>query len=161
MKTFRMIKPEDAEVLRDGKWVRYDATSLVPGDIIRLEEGDIVPGDCVVLEVDDDSEQMLVDCEYITGEEKPRTCEKQKAVQLYLGSRVVEGSGLAVVTAIGPNTMLASIIRDKKFPPQPGHLNLVGDSSMQSPPFSDDHHHGDDDDPEVGISLVSSPRGTV
>jgi magnesium-transporting ATPase (P-type) len=146
MKTFRMIKPEDAEVLRDGKWVRYDATSLVRGDIIRLEEGDIVPGDCVVLEVDD--EQMLVDCEYITGEEKPRTCAKDsttgisRPVQLFLGSRVVEGSGEAVVTAIGHKTMLSSIIREKRFPPQ-GNL-------LDAPP---EYHHRDED-PEVGISLV-------
>lgn len=144
MKVFRMIKPEDAEVRRGGKWVRYDATSLVRGDIIRLEEGDVVPGDCVVLSVDGD--QMLVDCRYVTGEDKPRTCKKDpnsgisKPVQLFLGTHIVEGSGEAVVTAIGPNTMLASIIREKRFPPQ---TNLLTDQQHS------------DEDPEAGISLVA------
>jgi magnesium-transporting ATPase (P-type) len=142
MKAFRMIKPEDAEVLRDGHWVRYDAASLVRGDIIRLEEGDIVPADCVVLSVDD--LQMLVDSRYVTGEEKPRTCEKNpntdtsKPVQLFMGSHVVQGSGEAVVTAIGSNTKLAAVIRENKFPPK---ANLSID-------FTDEY-------PEAGISLVA------
>ena len=141
MKTFRMIKPEDAEVLRDGHWVRYDATSLVKGDVIRLEEGDIVPADCVVFQVHDDGE-MLVDGRFVTGEEKPRSCQTHsnfKPIHLYFGSHVVQGSGEAVVTAIGPNTKLASIIREKNFPPKP--------SNQQESNYSDE-------DPDAGISLV-------
>ena len=144
MKTFRMIKPEDAEVLRDGQWVRYDATSLVRGDIIRLEEGDIVPADCVILSIDED--QMLVDGRYITGEDKPRSCEKDpqtgkcKPVQLFLGSHVVQGTGEAVVTAIGPNTMLARVIKENRFPPKSNIL---------------DEEQFTDEDPEAGISLVA------
>jgi len=148
MKVFRSIKPEDAEVLRDGKWVRYDATSLVRGDIIRLEEGDIVPADCVVLMVEDD--HMLVDGRYVTGEDSPRSCDKDtttgivKPMQLFYGSHVVQGMGEAVVTAIGPNTMLARVIKEKRFPPE---SNLLNDSQYS------------DDDPEAGISLVS--RGAL
>lgn len=146
MKAFRMIKPEDAEVLRDGHWVRYDAASLVRGDIIRLEEGDIVPADCVVLSVDD--VQMLVDGRYVTGEDKPRTCEKNpntdtfKPVQLFMGSHVVQGSGEAVVTAVGPNTKLAGVIRENKFPPK---VNLTEPCDID---FADEY-------PEAGISLVA------
>lgn len=44
MKLFRLVQAEDAEVIRDGRWIRYDASSLVKGDIIRLESGDAVPG---------------------------------------------------------------------------------------------------------------------
>jgi magnesium-transporting ATPase (P-type) len=32
------VQPDDAEVLREGKWIRYDHASLVVGDIIRLFE---------------------------------------------------------------------------------------------------------------------------
>ncbi|CAB9517460.1 Sodium/potassium-transporting ATPase subunit alpha [Seminavis robusta] len=140
MKTFRMIKPEDAEVLRDGHWIRYDATSLVRGDIIRLEEGDIVPADCTVLSVDDG--QMLVDGRYVTGEDKPRSCEKKafKPIQLFLGSHVVQGSGEAVVTAIGPNTKLATVIREKRFPPQ---THMTDEVCYL------------DEDPDSGISLAT------
>ncbi len=49
MKQFRYVQPDDAEVLRDGRWIRYDAASLVTGDIVRLAEGDMVPADCVVI----------------------------------------------------------------------------------------------------------------
>jgi magnesium-transporting ATPase (P-type) len=37
---------------------------------------------------------------------------------LYMGGKVVQGSGTAVITAIGPNTLLAKLIREKRFPPK-------------------------------------------
>ncbi len=49
MKQFRLVQPDDAEVLRDGHWVRYDHASLVVGDIVRLVEGDVVPADCTII----------------------------------------------------------------------------------------------------------------
>lgn len=118
MKAFAHVKPEDAEVLRNGKWIRYDATSLVEGDIIRLEEGDMVPADCVVLEV---AEEMLVDLRPVTGEERLRAVSAenpQTHITLFMGGKVVQGSGKAVITSIGPNTLLAKLIREKRFPPK-------------------------------------------
>ena len=49
MKQFRLVLPDDAEVLRDRHWVRYDHASLVVGDIVRLVEGDIIPADCALI----------------------------------------------------------------------------------------------------------------
>ena len=128
MKTFRMIKPDDAEILRNGHWVKYDATSLVRGDIVRMEAGDTIPADCIILEVEDGP--MLVDSRYITGEVKPQSLELNPSVdsiQLFMGSHVVQGSGISVVTAIGANTKLASIIREKKFPPNIRSTERIGD----------------------------------
>lgn len=117
MKAFAPLKPDDAEVLRNGKWIRYDAASLVRGDIIRLEEGDIVPADCVVVVVHDDTE-LLVDIRAVAGDERLRSasagCEGK--VQLYLGAHVVQGSATAVITAIGSNTLLATLIQEGRFP---------------------------------------------
>lgn len=45
------IKPDDAEVLRIGKWIRYDSALLVKGDVIRMEEGNVVPEDCMLVEL--------------------------------------------------------------------------------------------------------------
>jgi magnesium-transporting ATPase (P-type) len=124
MKAFAQVKPDDAEVLRNGKWIRYDATSLVKGDIIRLEEGDVVPADCVVLQVGDDEneEEMLVELRTITGDDRLRsigsTNNDVATTLLYMGGKVVQGSGTAVITAIGPNTLLAKLIREKRFPPK-------------------------------------------
>jgi len=44
MKQFRLVQPDDAEVLRDGSWIRYDHTSLVICNVFRLVEGDVVCG---------------------------------------------------------------------------------------------------------------------
>lgn len=139
MKKFREIQPEDAEILRDSKWIRYDAASLVRGDIIKILEGDIIPADCVLLSLDED--EMLVDLRNATGEDNPKsimsvdgTCP---AVKLYYGGRLLQGSATAVVVAIGPNTLVASLIRRKLFPPKE---NVLGDVS---------------EDEEVGISLIS------
>ena len=117
MKAFSTIQPDDAEVLRDGKWIRYDAASLVRDDVIRMEEGDTVPADCVVVSKENDDE-VLVDLRSITGDERLRTVtnDGSAATTLYYGGKVVQGSVTAVVTAIGPQTLLGKLIREKQFP---------------------------------------------
>lgn len=122
MKAYASIRPEDAEILRGGKWIRYDASSLVTGDIIRLEEGDQVPADCIVLSVE--SQEILVDMRAVTGEDKPRSSkivekgQHAQALQLFWGGTVVQGSGIAIVTATGSKTFVAGLIQDKRFPPK-------------------------------------------
>ncbi len=49
MKLFKVIKPTEAEVRKNSKWVVYDSVSICKGDIIRLNDGDTVPADVVVL----------------------------------------------------------------------------------------------------------------
>ena len=152
MKAFRRIQPDDAEVLREGRWVRYDATSLVRGDILRLEEGDIVPADCVVLALDGSTTEMLVEHRCVTGEEKPREAKasqggKTTPTQLFWGGQVVQGSAIAVATAVGQKTMVACMIRDGRFPPN-GNV-LLDSAEATTGPLSDDP------DEEVGISLIA------
>ena len=145
MKQFRLVQPEDAEVLRDKKYIRYDHTSLVVGDIVRLVEGDVVPADCTVISlgmdhvdattiVDEENNNtastngsnsmmdMTVDSHLITGEIKPRLISNQSngtvndLKTLYYGSRILEGACIAVVTATGGRTILAKLIREGRFP---------------------------------------------
>eukprot|EP00525_Craspedostauros_australis_P007001 CAMPEP_0198112700 /NCGR_PEP_ID=MMETSP1442-20131203/4507_1 /TAXON_ID= /ORGANISM="Craspedostauros australis, Strain CCMP3328" /LENGTH=206 /DNA_ID=CAMNT_0043769567 /DNA_START=809 /DNA_END=1429 /DNA_ORIENTATION=- len=134
MKAFASIKPDDAEVLRNGKWIRYDAASLVEGDVIRIEEGDIIPADCVLLEVDGDDE-LLVDARSVTGEDKHRSATASKLeagvlVSLYMGGRVVQGCGTALITAIGVNTLLARLIKENRFPPTENMLQAEEDEGI-------------------------------
>jgi len=146
MKQFRLVQPEDAEVLRDKKYIRYDHTSLVVGDIVRLVEGDVVPADCSVISlgmdrvdattiVDEENNNtastngsnsmmdMTVDSHLITGEIKPRLISNQSKgivnnlTTLYYGSRILEGACIAVVTATGSRVVLAKLIREGRFPP--------------------------------------------
>ena len=152
MKAFRQIKPDDAEVLRNGKWIRYDAASLVKGDVIRLEEGDIVPADCVVLSLQSSAE-LLVDHRSVTGEEKPRSAHyvgKERfaqPTQLFWGGQVVQGSALAVATAVGSSTLVASLIGDGRFPPKSNVLEanelVLSTEDVDNP------------DEEAGISLIT------
>ena len=135
MKAFRQLQPEDAEIKRNGRWTRYDASSVVRGDILRLEEGDIVPADCAVLTVD--GLDVLVDLHGVTGEEKPRVItEEDGPAKLYYGGHVLQGSCVAVATAVGPNTLLAKLIQEGRFPPRETIVD-------------------EDDDAEQGISLIS------
>mmetsp|Transcript_17911 Transcript_17911/g.25952 ORF Transcript_17911/g.25952 Transcript_17911/m.25952 type:complete len:239 (-) Transcript_17911:267-983(-) len=166
MKLFRQINPEDAEVLREGRWIRYDAASLVKGDIIRLTEGDVVPADCTLLALgmdpdrtiseedapkneEEEEEDMIVDVSNITGEKKPRTASLRQdgtvnPIQMFYGGQVLQGSGVAVVTATGSNTLLASLIREGRWPPK-------GDLSEELGGGGDE-----DEDLEAGVSLLSS-----
>jgi magnesium-transporting ATPase (P-type) len=136
MKAFSMLKPDDAEVLRNGKWTRYDASSLVTGDVIRLEEGDMVPADCVVTQ--DGDEDLLVDLQAVTGEERPKSIDtgnqslSRSQRQLYLGGRVVQGRATAVVTSVGPRTLLAKLIQDGRFPPKEPILEASMDTGGSS-----------------------------
>lgn len=124
MKAFASIKPDDAEVLRNGKWIRYDAASLVQGDVIRIEEGDVVPADCILVELSSADEELLVDLRPITGEERLKsitstTMNSPKGLpKLYMGGKVVQGGATAVICATGPDTLLAKLIQEKKFPPK-------------------------------------------
>lgn len=149
MQAFARIKPDDAELKRNGKWIRYDAASLVVGDLIRLEEGDLVPADCVVLALEEGTSELLVDHRYVTGEEKPRSAKLVgnfvQPTQLFWGGHVVLGSAIAVTTAIGSDTLVASLIRDKRFPPSGDNLSNV-------------HVTVDDADEEAGISLIVRDR---
>jgi len=94
MKLFKLIQPHDAEVLRESRWVCYDAISLMVGDIIRLTAEDVVPADCIVLSLgmdhcttsttdyddeqdepteEDEVTELVVDVHNITGEVRPKS----------------------------------------------------------------------------------------
>jgi len=121
MKAHKNCTPEDAEVLRNGKWIRYDAASLVIGDVIRLEEGDIVPADCVIAIDHNDEEDLLVDLRAVTGQSRPKQLNMNEISTrnhrtLLFGGTVVRGYGKAMVTAIGTETVLGQLIKNRKFP---------------------------------------------
>ena len=157
MKQFKQVIPEDAEIKRNNKWVCYDSTSVVRGDIIRLREGDIVPADCIVLslgnELDEENnhsdEEMTVDVGKITGEVRPRIITStEKSIQLFYGGYVLHGQCVAVVNATGGDTLLASLIRDGRWPPKED----LGIPLYASEENVDDLHR----DEEMVVSLLSS-----
>jgi magnesium-transporting ATPase (P-type) len=125
MQVFRSIQPDAVEVKRNQQWMRYDASGVVLGDVIRLEEGDVVAADCTVLLVDS-TEEFLVDHSKVTGERAPKSCTKDNtnntnnttSCQLYWGGQVLQGSAIAVVTAVGDHTLVGRLIQARRFPVQ-------------------------------------------
>lgn len=102
-------------VRRDGTETEIPSENVVPGDIVILTAGDIVPGDARILE----SEQLYMDEAAFTGESFP--VEKTPGIlppdiplagrsnMVLMGSHVISGSSVVVVTATGRRTEFGKI----------------------------------------------------
>ncbi len=110
------IAAATSKVLRDGKQMTVRSEDLVVGDVIVLEAGDAVPADarileCASMKVEEAAltgESVPVDKQVsaLTGEEVPLGDRKN---MVYMGSTVVYGRGLAVITATGMQTEMGKI----------------------------------------------------
>jgi len=102
-------------VLRDGRPVSVDVTTLVPGDILELKLGDIVPADVRLLEVT----SLQCDESVLTGESLPvekATSAVPAGTPLaelsgcaLMGTVVHAGSARGVVVATGARTEFGKI----------------------------------------------------
>ena len=112
----RALTVPEALVRRDNAIIRIRAADLVPGDVLVLEAGAHVPADGRLLR----SSRLRTAEAALTGESVPvdKTVDARLAVEtsladrrtmVYLGTTVVGGSGLAVVTATGLATELGRI----------------------------------------------------
>ncbi len=109
-----------SKVLRDDKIVITPSENLVVGDIVLLEAGDAVPADGRILE----SASLKVEEAALTGESVPvekmteaitlKAGEKDVPLgdrknMVYMGSTVVYGRGVVVVTATAMDTEMGKI----------------------------------------------------
>ncbi|MBE7077546.1 MAG: cation-translocating P-type ATPase [Clostridiales bacterium] len=109
-----------SKVLRDGKVVVVPSEELVVGDVVLLEAGDAVPADGRVLEC----ASLKVEEAALTGESVPVTKTEEKITlakdakdvplgdrknMVYMGSTVVYGRGVVVITATGMATEMGKI----------------------------------------------------
>lgn len=102
-------------VIRDGIEKEVDTTDITLGDMIVLKSGGRVPADARVLE----SYEMEIDEAVLTGESAPVSKivkgldqegeDDSKRNMVYMGSSVVKGRGLAVVTNIALDTRFGQI----------------------------------------------------
>lgn len=110
----------ECKVLRSGSMKIIENTKLVPGDIVMLEAGDAVPADGRLLE----ARSLKIEEAALTGESVPvnkmidllylQEGEKEVALgdrtnMVYMGSSVVYGRGLAVITDTGMTTEMGKI----------------------------------------------------
>jgi Ca2+-transporting ATPase len=114
----RALAVPQAMVRRDGNVTRIAAVELVPGDVLILDAGAAVPADARLLR----AAALQVNESTLTGESAavwkdaaarsgPDTPLAERANMLYLGTTVLSGSGVALVTATGSSTELGRIGR--------------------------------------------------
>ncbi len=109
-----------SKVIRDGQLVHVKSEDLVVGDIVVLEAGDAVPADGRLIE----NASLKIEEAALTGESVPvnkfidiiNLKDESKDVPLgdrtnmvYMGSTVVYGRGVAVITATGMDTEMGKI----------------------------------------------------
>ncbi|MCL1921218.1 MAG: magnesium-translocating P-type ATPase [Kiritimatiellaeota bacterium] len=94
---------------------------IVVGDLIHLSAGDMVPADVRVIRAKD----MFISQAALTGESEPQ--EKTAALSAkaeplecqnlaFMGSNVISGSAVAVVVAVGNDTLFGSIAKSLNTP---------------------------------------------
>lgn len=106
----RDLSSPQALVLRDGMQRRIPSHEVVTGDLLLLSEGDRVPADGVLLS----ATALAVDESILTGESLPvdkGAGMAAEAGQIFSGSLVVRGFGMARVTATGTRTGIGRIGR--------------------------------------------------
>lgn len=112
-----------ARVVRDHRQLQIPASEVVVGDVVVLGEGDIVAADASVV----DAAALLLDESALTGEALPADKAVAGDSDLFAGTVVVKGRGVAVVTAIGAASATGRIagLLDRRTGPTPLQRRLV------------------------------------
>lgn len=97
------LQAKEAEVKRNGEFVKIPLAEVVPGDMIKVRPGEKVPVDGKVLEG-----QSTIDEAMVTGESMP---VKKQPGDSVIGA-TVNGSGMLLMEAekVGKDTMLSQIM---------------------------------------------------
>jgi len=104
--------------IRDGEVKDIRSAELVCGDIVQLAVGDIFPSDGVLIRGDG----VSTDESALTGEPKLIRKNSTDSPFLLSGTKVMEGSGLYLVIAVGVNSeagQIRELIRNKKKSSKP------------------------------------------
>ncbi len=120
IEALQQMSAATCKVLRDGMLTVLPSEELVPGDVVLLEAGDAVPADGRLLQ----TAALKIEEAALTGESVPAE-KTTDALQIaagehdvplgdrrnmvYMGSSVVYGRGVAVITGTGMNTEMGKI----------------------------------------------------
>ncbi|MCH4003564.1 MAG: copper-translocating P-type ATPase [Lactobacillus crispatus] len=97
------LQAKDADVLRNGEFVKVPLDQVKPGDTIRVKPGEKIPVDGVILDG-----STTIDESMVTGESMPVTKKKGDNV---VGSTInTNGTFTFKATKVGSDTMLAQIV---------------------------------------------------
>jgi P-type Ca2+ transporter type 2C len=99
----RAMAAPQARVLRGGVAVQCPAAEVVPGDVLLLEEGERIAADATLRS----ATMLAVDESLLTGESLP--VAKDSSHEVFGGTLVVGGHGIAEVTATGVHSQAGRI----------------------------------------------------
>ncbi|KAJ3372693.1 hypothetical protein GGF31_001718 [Allomyces arbusculus] len=113
------VDDRTVKVLRHGAVTRISVYDILVGDVLTLEPGDILPVDGVFLH----GHGLRCDESAATGESDAIRKGPDHDMFLLSGSKVIEGTGLCIVTAVGVNslhgrTMMSMRTEDTETPLQ-------------------------------------------
>lgn len=103
LESLRALSSPRALVLRDGHKQRIPGKEVVREDLIFISEGDKVPADGILIA----GSNIATDESLLTGESTPVT--KETKSNIFAGTTIVRGQGVALVTAIALQTEIGKI----------------------------------------------------
>jgi len=105
IQALRDLSSPRARVIRDGQVQTLAGRELVRGDLMLVAEGDRVAADAELLS----GGELQVDESLLTGESVPVSKNAGAVSALHAGTLVVQGQGLARVSATGPRSQMGQI----------------------------------------------------
>jgi Ca2+-transporting ATPase len=108
LEALRDLASPRSTVVRDGVVKKISSHEIVEGDRLIVQEGDRLACDATLIE----AHSMRVDASLLTGESMPvdkHAGASGDSGSLHAGTLVVQGDGVAVVTATGTRTTLGKI----------------------------------------------------
>ena len=113
MDDFKNMIPKKTDCLRNGKFDKVDANTLVPGDIVRVTGGEQIPADLILF----DCSEMKVNNASLTGEaeELLRIATENNANVFespnvaFFGTECKTGNGTGLVFRTGDDTAIGRI----------------------------------------------------
>lgn len=141
-------KKEDrrVKVIRGGHTIEISVFDIVVGDIVKLEPGDVIPCDGLLVNgfsVKTDESSLTGESDTIKKasiaqaleklENNPNISPKEKGLDCFIisGSKVLEGTGDFIVTAVGVSSFygktLASLHTDDEETPLQEKLNIIAE----------------------------------
>ena len=122
MEDYHEAVPEYAMVMRNKKWLKMDAASIVPGDLIRIDSGERAAADMRVIE----AMGCSFETSYVHVGANPLACDPYTSGDNYLespnmaflGYLCTAGNCTGLVTATGSQTVIGRLIDKKQWPPK-------------------------------------------
>ena len=136
----QMVKHK-VHVLRDGIEKEMNAENIVPGDIVIFRAGDKISADGRILE----AHELRVDEASLTGESVPvskiaeiskhTSASQSKKNMVYMGTAIIKGRGLMIVSSTGTETKfgkIALLLKETKKEKTPLQIKLAKFSQLFS-----------------------------